>query len=194
MGAVTATMGPDEAAQGQGAAIVERAYRDHWAAVCRYVRKTFGAGPPEPEELAQAAFARLAGVADPSAIANAKAFLFRCARNAAIDARRQLRMRERYDDSADVGDLDQEAVNQDIERVLSGKERLAIVEEAIRNMEERRRRVLIMHAIHEQGYSDIARQLGLSRTRVVQIAAAGVAECERALAAAEAGLDGEVGQ
>ncbi|MBY8823231.1 RNA polymerase sigma factor [Sphingomonas colocasiae] len=174
---------------GGGRAIVERAFREHWPALCRYVRAAFGSGPPDPEEVAQMAFERFIALDAPERIDNARGFLFRCARNLSIDIRRQAKIRERLDPEGELGDPDQAGVNEDIERVLSGRQRLEIVEAAIRGLEEKRRTVIILHAVQGLGYSEIARRLNLSRTRVVQLGADAILECERALAAADAAGD-----
>jgi DNA-directed RNA polymerase specialized sigma24 family protein len=67
---------------------LDRIYRQHWDEICRYVRRSFGAGPPDPEDVAQAAFARFAALDVEVQVANPRAFLFRTAHNIAIDARR----------------------------------------------------------------------------------------------------------
>jgi RNA polymerase sigma factor (sigma-70 family) len=159
---------------------VERAYRQHWSELCAYVRKTFGAGPPEPEEVAQNAFARFAAM-DAAEVANPRAFLYRTAHNIVLDHRRREAVRSRLSVEVAVLDFGGETANADGERVLSAKERLAIVDRAIRAMEPRRRKVLIMHAIHGLNYTDIARRLGVSPTRVTQLFAEAVALCNAAL-------------
>jgi RNA polymerase sigma-70 factor (ECF subfamily) len=156
-------------------ALVEQIYRRHWAELCRYARRAFGAGPPEPEE-----------------VAHPRAFLYQCARNVVLDQRRRDAVRARADGEVQALSGCDGPVVLDAERVLSGKERLQIVEAAIRVMEAKRRRVLVMHAIHGLGYSEIARREGLSPTRVTQLVASAVAECERALRFAE-GADSEGG-
>jgi RNA polymerase sigma-70 factor (ECF subfamily) len=173
-------------------ALVEQIYRRHWAELCRYARRAFGAGPPEPEEVAQAAFARFAGLDRPDEVAHPRAFLYQCARNVVLDQRRRDAVRARADGEVQALSGCDGPVVLDAERVLSGKERLQIVEAAIRVMEAKRRRVLVMHAIHGLGYSEIARREGLSPTRVTQLVASAVAECERALRFAE-GADSEGG-
>lgn len=164
---------------------VERAYRQHWADLCRYVRRKFGPGPPEPEEVVQTAFARFAALDNPCVIDNPLAFLRRCSHNIVLDHRRRDNVRERLSDDIRLVDLEAMAVNDDIWRVLSGKERLRIVEEVIRAMEPKRRKILIMNAIHELSFAEIARRLNLSQTRVIQLAASAVALCEQALADAD---------
>jgi RNA polymerase sigma-70 factor (ECF subfamily) len=159
---------------------VERAYRQYWPELCAYVRKTFGAGPPEPEEVAQGAFAKFAAL-DAAEVANPRAFLYRTAHNIVLDHRRREAVRARLSLEVAVLDFGGETANADGERVLSGKERLAIVDATVRSMEPRRRKVLIMHAIHGLNYTDIARRMGVSPTRVTQLFAEAVALCNAAL-------------
>lgn len=176
-----------------GRELVEQLYRLRWAELCRYVRRTFGAGPPEPEEVAQAAFARLAALERPGDIENPRAFLYQCARNIVIDYRRREAVRASVSGDTMMFESHERTTTPDPERVLSSKQRLAIVEIAVRGMEPKRRRVLIMHAIHGLNYSEIARDMGLSPTRVTQLFASAVLECERAIRAAEP-LDDETGR
>jgi len=173
--------------RGGGADAVDQAYRQYWTELCLYVRKTFGAGPPEPEEVAQGAFIRFAALERPREVGNPRAFLYRCAHNIVLDHRRRDAVRLRL--SADVALLDcgDAGATADGERVLSAKERLSIVEATIRSMEPRRRKVLIMHAIHELNYTDIAQRMGLSPTRVTQLFAEAVAICNAALRDADEG-------
>jgi RNA polymerase sigma-70 factor (ECF subfamily) len=174
-----------------GGDAVELAYRRYWTELCLHIRKTFGSGPPEPEEVAQGAFARFAALTQPRAVENPRAFLYRCAHNIVMDHRRRDAVRLRLSAQAALLGPGDEAATLDGERVLSAKERLAIVEAAVRAMEAKRRKVLIMHAIHELNYSQIARRMGLSPTRVTQLFAEAVALCEAALRAADETGGGE---
>jgi RNA polymerase sigma-70 factor (ECF subfamily) len=174
-------------AEGPGEA-VDRAYRQYWSELCGYVRKTFGAGPPEPEEVAQGAFARFAALT-PAEVVNPRAFLYRTAHNIVLDHRRREAVRTRLSAEVAILDFGGETANSDSERVLSAKERLAIVDRAVRAMEPRRRKVLIMHAIHGLNYTDIARRMGVSPTRVTQLFAEAVALCNAALRDADGGAE-----
>ena len=48
-------------------------YRRHWAELCGYIVKTFGYGPSEVEDLAQAAFVKFAALDDSAEIRNPRA-------------------------------------------------------------------------------------------------------------------------
>lgn len=169
------------------AGLVERLYRAYRAELCAYIEKNFGAGPPEPEEVVQSAFARFAAQEHPERVANPRAFLYACSRNLVLDHKRRAAVRHAAVEDGSLADLGDGPANADIERVLIGREQLAIVEATVRAMEPRRRKVLIMHVVHELRYTEIARRLGLSETRIRQLMADALAECEAALARAEGG-------
>lgn len=181
---------PEQAPSSGGGEAIDQAYRQYWTELCHYVRKTFGAGPPEPEEVAQGAFARFVALGQGAEVANPRAFLYRCAHNIVLDHRRREAVRTRLSADVAVFDLSGEAADADGERVLSAKERLAIVDGTVRAMDPRRRRVLIMHAIHGLNYTEIARRMGLSPTRVTQLFAEAVALCDKALREADGQGDG----
>ena len=122
--------------------------------------------------------------ADP---AHARAFLYRTAHNIVMDHRRREAVRARLSTEIAIVELGDGPANTDAERVLSGRERLAIVDAAVRAMEPRRRKVLIMHAIHGLNYTEIGRRMRISPTRVTQLFADAVAICNKALRDADEG-------
>ena len=127
------------------------------------------------------------GVEGAAEVANPRAFLYRTAHNIIMDHRRREAVRARLSAEVALADTGDGPANTDAERVLSARERLAIVDAAVRAMEPRRRKVLIMHAIHGLNYSEIARRMGVSPTRVTQLFAEAVALCNKALRDADEG-------
>jgi RNA polymerase sigma factor (sigma-70 family) len=156
-------------------------YREYFPALCAFLRRKFGAGPPEPEDAAQAAFTQYANLADRSDIANPRAFLYRCAHNYVLDQRRRQAVSARA--AADVVTLNfgLAPAGDDPARVLEGRDALASVAAAIDALDARRRDVLILHSVHELSCAEIARRMKLSPTRVIQLYAQAVAACARAL-------------
>jgi RNA polymerase sigma factor (sigma-70 family) len=162
---------------------LEAYYRRYWAPVRRSIVQRFGNGPPDPDDAVQAAFERFARLEDKSAIINPVAFLRRTAYNFVLDHHRAEKVRTRHagmEESlgADTDDLDPE-------RVLSARQRFAIIERAIRDMDEKRREVLIMHRIHGLSSAEIGRRLQCSPTLVKMRLAEAVLLCHRALRAVE---------
>src|SRR5687768_9311657 len=78
------------------AVAVAALYAEHWAELCAYLRRTFGPGPPEPEDVAQATFIRFAQLERHDAIENPRAFLQRMAHNIAVSELRKARTHDKY--------------------------------------------------------------------------------------------------
>lgn len=161
-------------------------YRLHWQEICAYVRRRFGAGPPEPEDIAQAAFVKLSMRSDLAELENPRAFLYRVAHNVAIEERRRLDARHR----AEAGLTPLATDDRDPERVLSGKERRRLLELAFATLEPRTRQIVIMSRQDELSSAEIARRLGLSPTQVKRLMAQAIAHC-RAVVEAELPMEGE---
>ncbi len=67
---------------------LKQLYERYWSDLCRHIRATFGAGPPDPQDVAQSAFARFLSIDDRQAVENPRAFLYTTARNIALDVTR----------------------------------------------------------------------------------------------------------
>lgn len=160
-------------------------YQKHWAELVRFVMRTFGPGPPEPEDAAQAAFEHFAALLHPEEVESPRAFLYRTARNYVLDQKRRLKVRARFAKSADVEEFTGSRDDLDAERVLSAKERLAILEATIRTMEPRMQEVFILHRIHEMSYAEISRRKRIAQTVCKRLVARALLKCERALQDAE---------
>jgi RNA polymerase sigma factor (sigma-70 family) len=169
------------AARDQSASSLDGIYRTYRAELCRFIERQFGPGPPEPEEIVQTAFVRFAALVRPEDVRNPRAFLYTCARNVALDLWRRHRTQTSARDAGILMESGDRPANLDIERVLLGQEQLAIVEATVKAMETKRRTVFIMHLVHEMGYSEIAREMGLSEARIRQLMASALDQCHRAV-------------
>lgn len=141
-------------------------YHCHRRALARYLQRKYGSGPPEPDDIAQDAFAKLAAMGDDEhrAIDNPRAFLFRVAENLVISAKRRARIARSY--ATEVNYLERGSSELTPERVLTAKDQLDVVERAIRAMPERRRRCFIMHRYDELSLTEIAHRCGISANGV----------------------------
>lgn len=176
---------PAEGARTARVATIAELYQKHWAELVRFVSRTFGPGPPEPEDAAQAAFEHYAALLHPEEIDSPRAFLYRTARNYVLDQKRRLKVRARFAASADAEEFTGSRDELDAERVLSAKERLAILEATIRNMEPRMQEVFVLNRIHELSYAEISRRKRIAQTVCKRLVARGLLICERALLDAE---------
>ena len=160
--------------------LLYRRYRD---SIRRYVTRTFGAGPPDPDDVVHAAFERFALLGDQAPTANPRAFLMRSAHNYVIDQQRRHAVRLRY--SKSMQDGGEGADDLDAERVLLAKERLEILDRTIRAMDRRHQEVLILNRIHGLNCAEIARRKNYSATMVKRLLAQALLACERALREAD---------
>lgn len=169
------------------ASALEAAYARYARELAAFIRRKFGDGPPEPEDVAHAAFARLAAVDDFAAIENARAFLYRAAKNIAIDGHRRLIVQTRHAaDEAAIADAEGRA-DFSPERVVIGKEQLSLLQDVIKALPAKQRRFLRLNRVEGLSYAEIGRRENVSESGVRKAV-------ERALArglAALAEQDGE---
>jgi RNA polymerase sigma-70 factor (ECF subfamily) len=154
-------------------------YRRYREEILRFLRRTFGSGPPDPEDVVQIVFEKYAATAHDAPVHNTRAFLFRSARNFVIDERRRQSVRSEYavatQATADRSD------DLDAERVLEAQQRWAVIESAIGQLDTRSREMLLMNRLHGLSCAEIARRKGCSATLVKSIIARALVACHQAL-------------
>ena len=167
---------------------LERIYKAYFTELTRYVAAKFGAGPPDPEDVAQTAFQKFAAAFESKAIRNPRAFLYASARNIVIDhARRQKTHNAYIFDQTGGGEEKSDEISP--ERVLISKERVQIMREAIRAMPPDDRRVLLMHRLQSRTYLEIAQTTGMSESSVRRAVARAVERIDKALRSRGASSD-----
>jgi RNA polymerase sigma factor (sigma-70 family) len=144
---------------------LDKLYERYWAELCAYLRKTFGQGPPDPEDVAQHTFLSFARLPDPEAVGNVRAYLYRCADNFMIDEIRRLGARDRAVVALFRGD---ERRSDDFtpERVLQARERLQILAEVLRKTPESRRSSFIQCRLNGLSAAEIARRTGYAESSI----------------------------
>jgi RNA polymerase sigma factor (sigma-70 family) len=157
-------------------------YARHWGELCHYIKKHFGPGPPDPEDVAQNAFVKFAAIKDRETIDNPRAYLFRTAHNALVDEHRRLGLR-----GANAADGDAPPVSDDRtpERVLVGQERLEILTRSLRVMPAARRRSFLLNRLQGLSCAAIARITGYSESAVKKHIDLALRDLEAALSQAE---------
>ncbi|MEM8546624.1 MAG: sigma-70 family RNA polymerase sigma factor [Pseudomonadota bacterium] len=143
---------------------VERLYTLHFTPLVRDLRAAFGAGPPDPEDIAQQAFEKLLKRGKLNEISNTKAFLWRVARNSFLTALGRKRTRSKYDFEIEQLYFPRQGDNSSPESVLCVKEELAAINEALRQMPEKRRHAFLLHKVEGMTVVDVAKRLNISRT------------------------------
>lgn len=157
-------------------------YARHWGELCHYIKKHFGRGPPDPEDVAQDAFVRFAAIENREAIDNPRAYLFRTAHNALVDEHRRLALHR-----GNPADTDARAASDDLtpERVLVGQERLQTLARSLRGMPAARRRSFLLNRLQGLSCAAIARMTGYSESAVKKHIDVTLRDLEAALSEAE---------
>lgn len=141
----------------------------YWGEVCGYIRRRFGGGPPDPEEVVQTAFVKILANSNIDTIENARAFLYTTAYNTAIDMIRSQNRLSRFKASCESDGSENSGID-DLtpERVLLSKESFQIALDTINDMPDVERETLILYRIHGLTLVEIATRLGKSKTSVIR--------------------------
>jgi len=141
----------------------------YWGEVCGYIRRRFGAGPPDPDDVVQTAFAKILASQELDNLENPRAYLYTTAYNTAIDMIRSQNRHNQYKstcESTEEANIDVDELTP--ERVLISEENFQIALDAINVMPEFEREALILYRIHGMTLVDIAARLGKSKTSVIR--------------------------
>lgn len=174
--------------QSQGAiadARLDDLYRAHFSELCANIRKSFGAGPPEPEDAVQTAFEKFAKLENPEAVRDARAFLYVAARNVILDHKRTAKVANAY--IAEQIALDHELKLEGItpERVVDSKQRFETLVAAMRALPEKQQLILAMSRLEGKSYREIREETGWSAGDISRNMNAGISALVIALKRAE---------
>jgi RNA polymerase sigma-70 factor (ECF subfamily) len=162
---------------------METLYKDHWNELCARLRKQFGSGPPEAEDIAQAAFAKISAIDDLGSIQHPRAFLFRTALNLGLNAKDRQNTAKGFVDQA-LAEAGSPIVEQNgPETVYVMRQRLVLVEKAMKKLSEKQRTILMRHRINGETYSEISASTGWSKADISRQLAATLKVLETTLAA-----------
>jgi len=147
------------------AAFIERLYLDHWGDLCRQMRRLYGQGPPEPEDLVQSAFAKFAELPRFDHIDNPKAFLFRIAANLALKSIGHI-ARTRAFVASQLHDPEAELKEVGPERIFESRERLAAIGRAMEKLSSKQREIVLRSRIRGETYAQISATTGWSQADI----------------------------
>lgn len=147
---------------------IEGLYNEHFVPLVKWLGARFGAGPPDPEDVAQRAFVNLADRGAIDDIKNPKAFLWRSARNILLSERRLQSTHTNSIASLEALFSRPEGDILDPNRVLIAKEVLEIMNRVVEQMPTRRRRAFILRRIEGLSYAEITQRLGLTRSNAAK--------------------------
>lgn len=147
-----------------------------------YLRKVYGDGPPDPDDIAQQAFEKLAAYPDIERVRNLKAFLWRTARNLLISCKRSADVRSKYDYEIEHLFFAAKGSDESPEHVLEVRQQLRIIQKTLAEMPTKRRDAFLMHRVEGLTLTDTGKRLGVTRHAVVKHIARASVEIEAALA------------
>jgi RNA polymerase sigma factor (sigma-70 family) len=160
--------------------VFQKVYAEDWRDLCGFLRARFGAGPPDPEDVAQQAFLALGERPADRAHETPRGFVFRAAINMVLNARRDQGRAARTLASSTPA-LEPDAPP-DLERALIAKQDLDLLKRVVADLPARHRLYLAANRFDGRSFADIAREHGVSESLVRKTINEAVAACQRALA------------
>lgn len=155
-------------------------YESYCAELCGYLRRTFGAGPPDAQDVVHEAFAKFAALTDRHQVHNPRAYLYRSSYHIFIDERRRLSNWRNgvVPALAGTGTHNDEITP---ERVFIANERLESLRHAIQALPAERRRSFLLHRLYGLSCAEIARRDGYSESAIKKHIALAMADIDAAL-------------
>lgn len=160
---------------------VARLFSEHNESLVRFLAARLHS-VQEAKEVAQEAYVRLLSLDDSGAVSFLRAFLFKTAANLAVDRLRS-RNRQRQAMSAGLCDELREAPTPDHEAAQAEEAR--IVRRLIGELPPKCRQVFLLHRVHGEDLSQIAKQMALSERMVRHYVLRAVLYCRAGLDAAQ---------
>jgi RNA polymerase sigma factor (sigma-70 family) len=145
------------AASAGGTFDIERLFREHNAALLRFIGARVGS-EQEAREIAQEAYVHLLQLNHPAAISFLRAFLFKTAANLVID---RLRQRSRRSNTTSVADLDFAVFELTPERQLSGEQAMAVMDAAVKQLPPKCRQAFLLHRIYDLPMDEVAARMDI---------------------------------
>lgn len=175
--------------QGDDDPWVSELYRAHSSELRTYLRRQFGDGPPDPDDMVQLAFQKLIERGDRSSIMNLRAFLWRTARNLTLNSKRNDHNRSKYDFEVEHLYFANKGNGSSPARVLEVKEQLRVISDTLSQMPEKRRTAFVLHRIDGLTVAAIARRYGNTRGAIIKHIARASSDIDAALEAFAARTD-----
>ncbi|MBL4837470.1 MAG: RNA polymerase sigma factor [Kordiimonadaceae bacterium] len=142
--------------------LVETLYRDHFTDLCKNIHISFGGGPPEPEDIVQAAFTKFASLDHATSIEKPRSFIFIIARNLVLDYKRRRKMDDAYIAEQIALDHDFKLEGITPERVVLAKDYLNQLIRVLRTLPKKQQVILSMNRLEGKSFKQITQETGWS--------------------------------
>lgn len=141
-------------------------YRSHFRELVGRLRKLYGNGPPEPEDLAQAAFAQIAALEDVSLIRSPRAFLFRTAINLSLNAKDRQKRAKAFLDAVSAENSEPALEENTPESVFIGKQAIGTLGEALKGLSQKQKEIILRSRFKGETYAEIKAATGWSEADI----------------------------
>lgn len=159
---------------------IDQLYRDHWASLVGWLRRRYGLGPPDPEDVAQAAFAKIAALDDVNHIRDPKNFLYTTAINTALSSISWLANTRAFIER-EMSAFNETLDEVEPERVYAAKDELGRIMQLLEALPAKQREILIRSRFLGQKHREITEHTGWSNADISRNLTAVLAMIERAL-------------
>ncbi|WP_246752778.1 RNA polymerase sigma factor [Sinorhizobium sp. BG8] len=140
----------------------------------KHVTRRLG-GPVDADDVIQDTYLRIQRIPADTDIQNPRSYLFRMADNVAMDHLRSRAARTRHVVSGDWHDVQSDEAS--AERSVDYRQRIKILEIAISDLPPRQREAFLMHKFDGLSHSEIAEELGITRSAVEKLIMKALATC-----------------
>ncbi|WP_447980417.1 RNA polymerase sigma factor [Candidatus Nitrospira bockiana] len=159
--------------------MVEALFHEYWSKLASWLHRIVGCRDTA-DELTQEAYLRLVSASDGQAIDHPRAFLYRTAKNLALDHLRKGKVHAFQTTGLEEA-LHVRSDQPSADRVLADKERFDRFVAALETMPVRSREVFVLHRAHDLSYRQIAERLNISESAVEKNMMRALTHCRRAV-------------
>jgi RNA polymerase sigma factor (sigma-70 family) len=159
-------------------ALMARLYRDHNAALIRFLRTRVDS-EQEAQDVAQEAYVRMLKLDTHGAVSYLSAYLFRTAANIAIDRVRRGSKGQQVRQIIAETSLPRDAQTPDEQ--LASQQELELIARSLEELPPKCQQAFYLHRIHEMSLDNIARQLGVTKRMVHHYLLRAIVHCRSRL-------------
>ena len=160
-----------------------RCYEGYFDKLVAGLRSTYGAGPPDPDDVAQAAFAHLYARGKLGEIRDIEGYVWTAARNILMSEKRAQKVRADNREEVERRFFGEPCEAIDPERVFIAREQFSLVTETLKKMPKRRRDIFLMHRVHGLTLKEAGRRAGVGETAAHRHIAVAMRDIATALSA-----------
>ncbi len=140
-------------------------FRRHRHDLCNLLRRMFGNGPPEPEDLVQGAFKKFAELDSIDHIENPRAFIARIAVNNGLKSIKRVQTARDYVAEL-LTETDAGLEKIDPERIYQGKQNINALNIAMAELSAKQREIVVRARLRGETYAQISKACGWSQADI----------------------------